>query len=225
MGFVVFLTIGSTIRCGNSLIPPSVIVKSVPKSSGRADQRAQAAASAPVRVEDGPLATLVGHRVRKAHSHYFKGFSEALAELGLAPGQYSALFLIGLNPNLSQLALAEAAGIDPTTIVPITERFARDGWVRRIRRPEDRRVYRLRLTAEGEAVLAKARPLVEAYERKLTARLSSAERIKVRELLARIGNMEVDPITPVTRKPSAPARSPRSKSTGRSAQRSRGTVR
>jgi DNA-binding MarR family transcriptional regulator len=168
---------------------------------------------------------LVGHRVRKAHSHFFKSFTEALSELGLAPGQYAALVLIGLNPNLSQLALAAAAGIDPTTIVPITERFARDGWVRRIRRPDDRRVYRLRLTAEGEAVMAKARPLVEAYERKLTARLSSAERLKARELLSRIADLAADPAIPAARKRSAPAHRPRSKSTPRSARRSRGTAR
>ena len=164
--------------------------------------------------------------MRKAHSHYFKTFTEALSELGLAPGQYAALILIGLNPNLSQLALAAAAGIDPTTIVPITERFAKDGWVRRIRRPEDRRVYRLRLTPEGEAVMAKARPMVEAYERQLTAKLNSAERLKARELLARIAAMEVDPTMSSVRKRSAASaaatsRRPRPKSAHRSRRRAR----
>ena len=170
-------------------------------------------------VNTGPLSTLVGHHVRKAHSHYFKTFTEALSELGLAPGQYAALILIGLNPDLSQLALAAAAGIDPTTIVPITERFARDGWVRRLRRPEDRRVYRMRLTPEGEAIMARARPLVEAYERKLTAKLSSAERLRACELLARIAAMETAPAVSAAHKRTAatrPSRGPPEKSTRRS---------
>jgi DNA-binding MarR family transcriptional regulator len=150
----------------------------------------QSTSSSATGVNYGPLPTLVGHHIRKAYSHLFETFTEALGEFGLAPGQYSVLALIGLNPGLSQMALADAAGIDATTMVPITERFAKAGWVRRTRRPEDRRVYSLRLTPQGEAILRKAGPLVEAYERKLTAALSSAERAKVRELLARIADIE-----------------------------------
>jgi DNA-binding MarR family transcriptional regulator len=132
----------------------------------------------------------VGYLVRKAYSRLFQSFTEALKDLGLAPGQYNALLLIGLNPGLSQMALADASGIDRTTMVPITERFAKAGWVRRTRRTEDRRVYSLRLTPSGEAVLRSAQPLIEAHEKELVAALRPAERSMLRALLARIADIE-----------------------------------
>jgi DNA-binding MarR family transcriptional regulator len=167
-----------------------VNVASRARSGARSTATSPAQAGPEPAIHYGALPSLVGHHVRKAYSRLFQSFTEALGELGLAPGQFSALMLIGLNPGLSQMALADAAGIDGTTMVPITNRFAKAGWVRRARRPEDRRVYSLRLTPEGKAVLAKARPLVEAYEKKFTAVLSAAERAKLRELLARIADAE-----------------------------------
>jgi DNA-binding MarR family transcriptional regulator len=147
------------------------------------------------------LPTLVGYQVRKAYSRLFQSFTEALEELGLAPGQYSALLLIGLNAGLSQMALADAAGIDPTTMVPITNRFSKAGWVRRTRRAEDRRLYSLRLTPSGEAILKKARPLVEAYEKRFASALSPGERTKLRTLLARIADIEANQAAEASKAP------------------------
>ena len=173
------------------------------RSGSRPVARAsQPAAEQPVNY--GPLPTLVGHHVRKAHSHLFQTFTEALAEVGLAPTQYNALMLIGLNPGLSQMALAEVAGIERTTIVPITNRFAGAGWIRRTRRSEDRRLYSLRLTPQGEAVLAKARPLVEAHEKQFVRGLSASERALLRVLLARIADIEtVEPQAATSRQAAA----------------------
>lgn len=137
-------------------------------------------------IDYGSLPGLVGYRIRKAYSQLFQTFTVMFKELGLAPGQYSVLLLIGLNPGLSQVDLAEAAGLDGSTIVPITNRFVKLGWVRRIRRRRDRRFYSLAITAAGRAVLEDAQPIIEAHERDLVAALSEGERISLVELLARI---------------------------------------
>src|SRR5688500_57016 len=86
----------------------------------RAVDTAEETSDAPVRdvIDYGPLPALVGYRIRKAYSRLFQSFSEMLKELSLAPGQYSVLLLIGLNPGLNQMMLAEATGIDRSTIVP-----------------------------------------------------------------------------------------------------------
>jgi DNA-binding MarR family transcriptional regulator len=138
----------------------------------------------------GLLTSLVGYQVRKAYSRLFQTFTEMLQDLSLAPGQYSALLLIGLNPGLSQMALADATGIDRSTIVPITNRFARSGWIRRTRRNDDRRVYSLRLTPQGQAILDRARPIIRAHEVRLVAGLSEAERAMATALLMRIADSE-----------------------------------
>jgi DNA-binding MarR family transcriptional regulator len=142
-------------------------------------------------INHGHLSTLLGFQLRKVYARLFETVTQTLQGLGLAPGQYSVLLLIGLNPGLSQMALAEAMRTDRTTLVPITARFARARWVRRTRRNDDRRVYCLELTPLGEAVLAKARVLMEAHERRFAAALSEEERTRARGLLARICDCEI----------------------------------
>lgn len=144
-------------------------------------------APAPIgEVDYGLLPSLVGYRIRKAYSYLFQTFTLMLRDVGLAPGQYSVLLLIALNPGLSQMALAEATGLDGSTIVPITNRFVKLGWIRRVRRKDDRRFYELRITQAGQAVLDKARPIIEAHERNLVAGLSDPECRILIELLSRI---------------------------------------
>lgn len=157
---------------------------------------------APVRdtIDYGPLPALIGYRIRKAYSHLFQSFNEMLRDLSLAPGQYSVLLLIGLNPGLNQMMLAEATGIDRSTIVPITNRFAKLGWVRRTRRKGDRRAYSLRLTPLGQSILDQARPIIAEHDERLVASLSPAERQTLTELLSRIGET-------VEEKKTAPAKS------------------
>jgi DNA-binding MarR family transcriptional regulator len=106
--------------------------------------------------------------------------------LQLAPGQYSALVLISLNPGRSQIDLAAAAGLDGSTMVPITDRFVKLGWVRRVRRKSDRRVYSLRITPAGRAVLDEARPMIAARDKKLGSVLSARGRDELIGMLARI---------------------------------------
>jgi DNA-binding MarR family transcriptional regulator len=134
----------------------------------------------------GHLPGLVGYRIRKAYSYLFQTFTFMLQDPGLAPGQYSVLLLIALNPGLSQLALAEATGLDGSTIVPITNRFAQRGWIRRIRRRNDRRFYVLSIAPAGRAILDRVRPIIEAHERNLVVGLSKAECHALIELLAKI---------------------------------------
>jgi DNA-binding MarR family transcriptional regulator len=176
-------------------------VKSSAKSASRSTGRKSAPNSATRLSETGTtqavdvidygiLPTRVGYQIRKAYSRLFQTFTAMLQDIGLAPGQYSVLLLIGLNPGLSQMALADAAGIDRSTIVPITNRFSKMGWIRRARRSEDRRVYSLRLTSQGQSVLDRARPVIQAHEEQLVAGLSQAEIALATTLLARIADGE-----------------------------------
>jgi len=143
----------------------------------------------------GLLPTKVGYRIRKAYSHLFQTFTAMLKELRLAPGQYSVLLLIGLNPGLSQMALAEAVGLDGSTIVPITNRFVKLGWIRRTRRKDDRRFYVLRITPAGQEILDRARPIIEEHERRLVSGLSERECKVLIDLLSRVTEERAYPAT------------------------------
>jgi DNA-binding MarR family transcriptional regulator len=137
-------------------------------------------------VEQGPLPNYTGYRIKKAYNYVFQTWTSMFSDLGLAFGQYSVLLLIGLNPGISQMALAAAAGLDGSTIVPVTDRFVKLGWVRRLRRKNDRRVYALRVTAAGLALLESAGKVLEAHERNLLSPLTKQERVKLGNLLAKI---------------------------------------
>jgi DNA-binding MarR family transcriptional regulator len=134
----------------------------------------------------GRLFDFVGYRIKLAYSLVFQSFNEMFADLNLAFGQYSVLVLIGLNPGVSQLALAQAAGLDGSTIVPITNRFAKLGWIKRVRRSDDRRVYAVRITPSGQAILDRANLLIEQHDRQLLASFTDKERETLKALLGQL---------------------------------------
>lgn len=140
----------------------------------------------PETIDYGPLTQIFGYQLKRAYSYLYRTFVAELRELKLAPGQYSALVLISLNPGLSQIDLAAATGLDGSTIVPITERFEQLGWIRRTRRRDDRRLYALRITPVGQEVLDKAKPLIAGRQRRLASILSPDERRELIDVLARI---------------------------------------
>lgn len=158
------------------------------REPGPAGQACEAAGSGLEGIDFGPLATLIGYRIRRAYGRVFQSFNDLFAPLNMAFGQYSVLMLIALNPGLSQMTLADVGRIDRSTIVPIIDRFVRMGWVRRTRLRQDRRRYSLRVTPTGQAVLDEARPLIATHEEQLVRSLSSAERVQLLELLAQVSD-------------------------------------
>jgi DNA-binding MarR family transcriptional regulator len=149
----------------------------------------------------GPLPEHFGYQLRRAYSHFYRTFMAQFKDLKLAPGQYSALVLISLNPGLSQLGLAEATGLDGSTIVPITNRFVNLGWIRRVRRKNDRRVYALRITPAGQAILDEARSIIATREKRLASLLSSRERLTLIDILSRVSTPGEQPKARAKRSP------------------------
>jgi DNA-binding MarR family transcriptional regulator len=146
----------------------------------------QGAADSGNGINYGPLPHLTGYRLKRAYAYSIQTWDSLFRTLGLAYGQYSVLLLIGLNPGLSQLALAESVGLDGSTLVPITNRFVRRGWIRRSRRKDDRRTYALRVTPAGQAVLDEAATILKNHEDDLTSPLTSRERATLLQLLSKL---------------------------------------
>jgi DNA-binding MarR family transcriptional regulator len=134
----------------------------------------------------GPLPERIGYRLKRAYAYSIQSWDALFADLGLPYGHYSILLLISLNPGLSQLRVAEAAGLDGSTVVPITNRFVRLGWIHRLRRRDDRRTYRLRVTPTGQALLDRARPILQTHDKDLVSRLTLQERATLFQLLVKI---------------------------------------
>ena len=142
----------------------------------------RAAAAAP-RLNAGLLPGLVGYRLRLAQQNVFRDFAASVP--GLSPGRVGMLLLIEANPGVTQSRLAHAVNRDRSTMVGVLDQLEAKGLIER-RRGADRRTNGLWLTRAGRARLARATRAITIHERRVTARLSSAERATLLALLARV---------------------------------------
>lgn len=103
------------------------------------------------------LKTIADFRLAMAS---FQAFSnDILEELGLGPQRYQALIAIRARPSDDPMTvggLAEQLAIRPNTAAEMTKRMEAAGLITRTRYPDNLRVVRLELTAEGEELLARA---------------------------------------------------------------------
>lgn len=136
-------------------------------------------------LKQGILPRLVGYRLRRAQQTVFEDFAAAVSDL--SPGRAGMLILIDANPGVTQSRLAEAVRLDRSTMVGVLDGLEARGLVER-RRGADRRTNGLWLTRAGRSFLERTLRRIDAHERRVTARLTRAERTRLLELLGRIGS-------------------------------------
>ena len=134
----------------------------------------------------GPLAHWIGFNLRMAQEAAFQAFSRRSQEVGEGPGRFATLTLIGRNPGISQTALSLAAGRDKSSLTPVVEDLVRRGLVARNRMRDDRRTYRLNLTAAGKKTLAQLTRCARRHERNLDAIIGQRDRTRFIGILKRI---------------------------------------
>src|SRR5438876_1698156 len=93
----------------------------------------------------GILPELLGYQLRRTQIAVFQNFSRAMESLDVTPGRFGVLEVIAANSGLSQSELGALLGIDRSTIVGVIDRLERDGLVRRLPAPNDRRSHALKL--------------------------------------------------------------------------------
>jgi DNA-binding MarR family transcriptional regulator len=131
----------------------------------------------------GFLSGLVSYRVRLLQIAAYKDFEEIMGGFGVAPRYFGLLTLIKENPGSSQARLADAIHLRRSSLVPILDKLEAERLVERRSVRGDRRSKAIRLTATGQAVLAKLRPHVTAHEKRLTGGLTGTQRRVLLELL------------------------------------------
>lgn len=158
-----------------------------PESGGGvARQGAVAKAETGDAVDLGPLDHWIGFHLRMAQIASFQAFARRTRELDLNPGRFAALSVIGQNPGISQTALSQAIGSDKSTLTPAVEDLVRRGIVRRTRLPQDKRTYRLVLTAAGERMLRRLFAAAAEHDLELDAIIGPRDRPQFLRGLKRI---------------------------------------
>jgi DNA-binding MarR family transcriptional regulator len=90
---------------------------------------------------------------------------------GMTARQVVVLACVADHEDLNQMEIVERTGIDRTTAGDIVRRLASRGLVQQQRRPKDRRMQSVRLTAKGRKALASHAPKLEAIDIALVAAL------------------------------------------------------
>jgi len=101
---------------------------------------------------------------------------KALKPTGLSVTRFRTLVVISRLPDCTMSELATVSTMDRTGLTRTIDQLTRDGLVVRKSEPEDRRKVRIALSPRGLAVLAEARPIVEAVNARSLESLTDDDR-------------------------------------------------
>ncbi len=135
-------------------------------------------------LKPGVLLGLLGYRLRLAQRAVFRDFASSVAEL--SPGRAGMLLLVEANPGVTQSRLADAVGLDRSTMVGVIDALEARDLIER-RRGSDRRTNGLWLTRAGRAFVARLKSRIEVHERRVAAHLTPGERDQLLALLEKLG--------------------------------------
>ena len=120
-------------------------------------------------------------------SHALRRFYDRrAAELGVTRAQWRVIAILGHNPGMKQVELADRLDVEPISACRIIDRLEEAGLVERQRDPADRRAWRLSLTATAETLRERLSDLAEEMSSEAFVGLSSDEIETMRGMLARI---------------------------------------
>ena len=89
-----------------------------------------------------------------------RGFAEACVEQ-VKPAYLGVLLSLWQEDRLQVARLGRRAGLEPSTMTGLLDRMERDGLVRRVADPRDRRAQRICLTPEGRNIQATVMDVVD----------------------------------------------------------------
>ncbi|SFR45335.1 MarR family winged helix-turn-helix transcriptional regulator [Litoreibacter janthinus] len=133
------------------------------------------------------LYALPGHLIRRLHQQSTAVFLEHTKAAGfdLTSVQFAAMSTLAKDPGLDQASLAKRIAYDRATIGGVIKRLEQKGLVRRQPDDEDRRAFKVSLTPEGDAVLAKLAPVVCALQSRILPDLSESEKASLLALMTK----------------------------------------
>jgi DNA-binding MarR family transcriptional regulator len=126
-------------------------------------------------VEDGALTRLLGFHLRMAHLAMYRDFAASVGDLDLTQKQAAILALVGANPGIAQVAIAQRLGADRATIMATVDRLDARSLLRRARSKADRRRQELSLTPAGKTLLAEAQARIATHEGRFAGLFTKAE--------------------------------------------------
>ena len=130
----------------------------------------------------GILENMIGLELRKAQSLATQTFLNVL-EGRILPGHFTILVLIANNPGQSQSRIAEAAGLDRSSLVPILKQFETEKLITRLPARHDRRSKVMVITAKGNELIEKYTDEIQELETMVIDGMGRENQTRLVELL------------------------------------------
>ena len=117
-----------------------------------------------------------------------RAFEDELAAAGGSVPTWLILLSLKSGHPETQRELAAAVGIQGATMTHHLDALEKVGLVSRTRDPSNRRVQRVELTDEGDAVFHRLRKVAAKFDQRLRAGLSDVELAQVGDVLDRLAS-------------------------------------
>lgn len=129
--------------------------------------------------DDDGFRSRVGYVVRRFNQAIRSQVENGLRPLGLTASQYAVLSMLERHGGANNTRIAQVLSVTPQTMTRILAGLEEAGLIVRDVSGHHARVRLARLTAEGEELVARAHPVVDAAEDRLFAPLSQAQRAEL----------------------------------------------
>ena len=117
-------------------------------------------------------------------SHLFSvSFNNELSGTGITLRQAQVLYCLESRGKLAQNELATQLQIEPPTIARVLDRMERDGWIKRLPSPQDRRKKIIHPTKKVDSVWKSIIKCGRRIEKQATANLSHSQLDAAKEVL------------------------------------------
>jgi MarR family transcriptional regulator for hemolysin len=133
-----------------------------------------------------PALPPIGLRLTRTARAVSNAFERAMAEAGGSASAWQVLLLVRSQQWGTQSRMADAMGITGATLTHHLNALEKRGLVRRWREADNRRVQKVELTAEGEALFARLREVAQRHDKRLRSNLTDAETAQLAELLEKL---------------------------------------
>jgi MarR family transcriptional regulator for hemolysin len=150
-----------------------------------------------------PFLPPIGLRLARTARVVSTAFERAMAEAGGSAAAWQVLVLVRAEQWGTQARMAEAMGITGATLTHHLNALEAQGLVRRWREESNRRVQRVELTPEGEALFERLREVAVEHDERLRSRLTNEETQLLGDLLDKLQAGLADP----DGEPASPSRS------------------
>ena len=115
-----------------------------------------------------------------------KAFDRLATGLGVTRAQWKVLFRVERQPGLRQIELADMLDVEAITLSRIVDRLEEAGLVERVGDPNDRRAWRLHITAKAQPLIEKLHAVADEMSAEAFAGIDPQEIEITRKVLGRV---------------------------------------